>query len=83
MLNTPKGIEKLKKRCFDVEPTFGNIKHYHGFKRFLLRGKDKVEIRVGAGRNCPKPKEKGSLKSPSSLNFHIPIDREKRLLFKI
>lgn len=47
LLNSPEGIEKRKKRCFDVEPTFGNIKQNHGFKRFLMRGKDKVEIEWG------------------------------------
>ncbi|WP_370580448.1 transposase [Mucilaginibacter sp. FT3.2] len=33
-----------KKRCFDVEPVFGNIKQNHGFRRFMLRGEKKVEI---------------------------------------
>lgn len=47
LLNSPQGIEKRKKRCFDVEPTFGNIKQNHNFKRFLLRGKEKVEIEWG------------------------------------
>jgi transposase len=47
LLNSTQGIEKRKKRCFDVEPTFGNIKQNHGFKRFLLRGKYKVEIEWG------------------------------------
>lgn len=47
LLNSPQGIEKRKKRCFDVEPTFGNIKQNHNFKRFLLRGKAKVEIEWG------------------------------------
>lgn len=47
LLNSEEGIERRKKRCFDVEPTFGNIKHNHGFKRFLLRGKEKVEIEWG------------------------------------
>lgn len=47
LLNTEEGIERRKKRCFDVEPTFGNIKQNHGFRRFLLRGKEKVEIEWG------------------------------------
>ena len=46
-LNSEEGIERRKKRCFDVEPTFGNIKQGHGFRRFLLRGKEKVEIGWG------------------------------------
>ena len=47
LLNSEQGIQKWKKRCFDVEPVFGNIKQNHGFKRFKLRGKAKVEIEWG------------------------------------
>jgi len=47
LLNSDEGILRRKKRCFDVEPTFGNIKQNHGFRRFLLRGKAKVEIEWG------------------------------------
>jgi len=47
LLNSEEGIERRKKRCFDIEPTFGNIKQNHGFRRFLLRGKEKVEIEWG------------------------------------
>jgi transposase len=47
LLNSEEGIQRRKKRCFDVEPTFGNIKQNHGFKRFLLRGREKVEIEWG------------------------------------
>ncbi|WP_312194191.1 transposase, partial [Sphingobacterium multivorum] len=31
-----------KQRCHDVEPVFGNIKQNHGFRRFMLRGKEIV-----------------------------------------
>jgi transposase len=47
LLKSEEGIEKRKKRCFDVEPVFGNIKNNHGFRRFMLRGKQKVEIEWG------------------------------------
>jgi transposase len=47
LLNSEKGIEKRKKRCYDVEPVFGNIKNNQNFKRFLLRGKEKVAIEWG------------------------------------
>lgn len=47
LLNSEEGIRRRKKRCFDVEPTFGNIKQNHGFRRFMLRGKEKVEIEWG------------------------------------
>lgn len=47
LLKSEEGIEKRKKRCFDVEPVFGNIKNNHQFRRFRLRGKVKVEIEWG------------------------------------
>jgi len=47
LLNSEKGIEKRKQRCHDVEPVFGNIKQNHGFRRFMLRGKQKVAIEWG------------------------------------
>jgi len=47
LLNSDKGIGKRKQRCHDVEPVFGNIKQNHGFRRFMLRGKEKVAIEWG------------------------------------
>ena len=47
LLNTEEGIQRRKKRCFDVEPVFGNIKQNHGFRRFMLRGQEKVAIEWG------------------------------------
>jgi len=41
------GIQKRKKRCWDTEPVFGNIKYNHHFKRFMLRGIDKVTVETG------------------------------------
>jgi len=46
-LKTKKGIQKRKQRCFDTEPVFANIKHNHHFKRFMLRGLEKVTIETG------------------------------------
>jgi transposase len=46
-LKTKRGIQKRKQRCFDTEPVFGNIKHNHQFKRFMLRGIDKVTVETG------------------------------------
>lgn len=46
-LLSPKGIAHRKQRCWDVEAVFGNIKHNMGFKRFMLRGLEKVEIEIG------------------------------------
>lgn len=47
LLKGEEGVAKRKKRCYDVEPVFGNIKYNHGFRRFMLRGKQKVEIEWG------------------------------------
>lgn len=46
-LKTEEGIYHRKKRCCDVEPVFAQIKHNKNFKRFNLRGKQKVEIETG------------------------------------
>jgi transposase len=46
-LKTKRGLQKRKQRCFDTEPVFGNIKHNHHFKRFMLRGIEKVTIETG------------------------------------
>ncbi len=46
-LLSEEGIKKRKQRCHDAEPVFANIKHNHGFKRFMLRGKEKVTIETG------------------------------------
>jgi len=46
-LKSMRGIQKRKQRCFDTEPVFGNIKHNHHFKRFLLRGIEKVSVEAG------------------------------------
>lgn len=47
LLTSEEGIKRRKKRGVDTEPVFGNIKSNHGFRRFMLRGKQKVEIEVG------------------------------------
>lgn len=46
-LKSKRGIQKRKKRCYDTEPVFANIKHNHHFKRFMLRGIKKVAIETG------------------------------------
>lgn len=47
LLLSAEGIKHRKKRPYDVEPVFGNIKYNKGFKRFMLTGCDKVEIEAG------------------------------------
>src|SRR6201996_6410918 len=46
-LKSRRGMQKRKQRCFDVEPVFADIKHNHHFKRFMLRGLDKVAVEMG------------------------------------
>ena len=47
LLTSQQGIAKRKQRCWDVEAVFGNIKHNMNFKRFMLRGLDKVNVEIG------------------------------------
>lgn len=46
-LQSPQGIFYRKKRGWDVETVFANIKQNKNFKRFMLRGIQKVEIEFG------------------------------------
>lgn len=46
-LTSEKGIYHRKRRPWDVEPVFGNVKENQGFRRFMLRGSEKVEIETG------------------------------------
>lgn len=46
-LKTPDGIRMRKLRGTDVETPFGDIKHNMGYRRFRLRGIDKVNIEWG------------------------------------
>lgn len=46
-LLSPEGVEKRKRRTADVEPVFAHIKSNRNFKRFTLRGLEKVELEFG------------------------------------
>jgi hypothetical protein len=46
-LETPQGEELLDRRKHDIEPTFGDIKHNMGFRKFLLRSNLKVTTEIG------------------------------------
>lgn len=46
-LMSEEGIKHRSKRPIDVEPIFGFIKQNKNFRRFNLRGREKVEIEVG------------------------------------
>ena len=47
LLLSEAGIAHRKRRCWDVEAVFGNIKQNMGFKRFMLRGMEKVTTEIG------------------------------------
>ena len=47
LLLSEEGIAHRKRRCWDVEAIFGNIKQNMGFKRFMLRGIKKVTTEIG------------------------------------
>lgn len=47
LLTTEYGIALRKQRCHDVETVFAQIKHNKGYKRFRLRGIEKVAIETG------------------------------------
>jgi transposase len=47
LLTSPEGIKKRSRRSIEPESVFGNIKHNKGFKRFLLRGMEKINIELG------------------------------------
>ena len=47
-LNTEQGIKYRKRRFLPMlEPVFANLKHNHGFRRFLLKGMSKTEVEIG------------------------------------
>ena len=65
-LKTQTGIYHRKKRCWDTEPVFGNIKHNKNFKRFRLKGVEKVAIEWGLlsiAHNLSKVKAVAKLKT--------------------
>jgi transposase len=47
LLRSEEGIKHRKQRAGDVEPVFANIKQNKGFRRFMLRGKQKVTVEFG------------------------------------
>jgi len=47
LLLSEEGVAHRKRRCWDVEAVFGNIKQNMGFKRFMLRGMEKVTTEIG------------------------------------
>ena len=60
-LLSEEGIGHRKKRCWDVEPVFANIKSNHHFRRFMLRGTEKVSIETGLLALAHNLRKKASL----------------------
>jgi len=46
-LTSEEGVAHRKQRATDVEAVFGNLKQNKGFRRFMLRGKEKVTTEFG------------------------------------
>jgi len=46
-LQSEQGLIHRRRRPVDVEPVFGMLKHNKGFKRFFLKGLEKVNIEFG------------------------------------
>lgn len=71
-LDSAKGIELRKKRSIEPETCFGDIKWNAGFRRFMLRGLDKVGIEWGLlsiGHNMRKLFVVLGLKKANSSNL--------------
>lgn len=47
LLLSPQGLEMRSRRPIEVEAVFGRLKHNWGFRRFLLRGLEKVKTEWG------------------------------------
>lgn len=47
LLCSERGEKLRKQRCWDVETVFAQLKNNKGFKRYYLRGQNKVEIETG------------------------------------
>ena len=47
LLCSQRGEKLRKQRCWDVETVFAQLKNNKGFKRYHLRGQNKVEIETG------------------------------------
>jgi len=81
-LHSEKGIELRKQRNVEVESVFGNIKWNYGYRRFLLRGLEKVNIEIGLlsiAHNLRKM-HKMVLKGIALIHFWLFLHQKSRLL---
>lgn len=57
LLTSEEGIKRRKRRCCEVETVFGQVKQNKGFRRLLLKSKEKVQVELGLillAHNCSK-----------------------------
>jgi transposase len=47
LLRSEEGVARRKRRCYEVETVFAQMKWNKGFRRLLLRGKEKVQTELG------------------------------------
>jgi hypothetical protein len=47
LLTSPEGVKVRSQRPIEAEAVYGRLKHNWGFRRFLLRGVEKVKIEWG------------------------------------
>lgn len=80
LLTSEKGIMHRKKRPVDVEPVFGMIKQNRGFRRFLLKGLDKINIELGLLFLAHNLRKIGAILTlKSQLKFIYDIFKELRV----
>ncbi len=77
-LKTEAGRELYRMRKAIVEPVFGQIKEWRGFRRFLLRGLQKVRVGMETDMSHPQFAQVVSLRE--SLADVLRIKREKPCL---
>lgn len=69
LLGSEKGVAHRKKRPVDVEPVFGMIKQNRNFRRFLLKGIEKVSIEMGLLLLAH------NLRKMAAMRFSLPLNR--------
>ena len=81
-LDSEYGITLRKRRGFEVETFFGDLRHNCGFNRFLLRGRSKTEHELGLlaiGHNLRKFAKADMKKAMSSASFSFIFGFIKKL----
>ena len=72
-LETDEGQQLMEKRNNDIEPTFGDIKHNMGFRKFLLRQIPKIAIEIGLISMAHNIKKIKNWRGLSSKEFSLSV----------